>query len=568
MERLINILIIDDNKQDSLALNEILSGNGNILLFCKTLDEADEVLKRKEVGVILVNVESELFPGIDVYKNLLIKHPNKTHYSIIITDNTRTGSKIMKGFGVGIIDFILKPFNPILIQAKLDIYKSLYYKDKRISQLLGNIFPENVLESLNQFGKFSPKRADNGVVLFTDFVDFSLKAKSIKPIKLLKRLEYYFTAFDEIVDRYELEKIKTIGDAYMALAGVNENNNEPILRACFAAIEMRNFMRNEKELAKAMKRDYWEIRIGVHAGPLVAGIIGTKRFSFDVWGDTVNIAARAQQVSGIDQIAVTQTIIDNAGDYFVTKNIGNVPIKKRGGAMEMYELEAIKPEYSLYHSGKVPSVDLRVMCEIETVDFNNMRTDIINKLKSMLPEEVVYHDLGHTENVEKAAIRFGKLEGLTPEEMMLVRTAALFHDSGFIFTHQSNELHGVRFMEQTLPKYGFTTNQIAQIRGMILATAIHTEPDGLLQQILCDADHDYLGRADYYIVAQKLFDEMRAFGIEKSEEEWLLMQIEFLEKTHQYYTISAKNIRNKAKLNRLNELKEKYNTFIATTNQS
>lgn len=555
MERLINILIIDEKESDRLALREILGGGGNILLFCDSIEEAHQVLNRREVGIVLVNVDSPNFSSMDDFKELLHAHASKTHYSIIITENPRTGSRLLKGFNSGAVDFITKPFNPLLIQAKLDVYKSLYYKDQRIAQLLGNILPENVLDDLNQYGKFSPKRVDKGVVLFTDFVDFSMKSKSIKPIKLVKRLEYYFTAFDEIVDRYKLEKIKTIGDAYMAIAGVNEDNAEPILRACMAALEMRNFIRNEKELARALKKDYWEIRIGMHAGPLVAGIIGSKRYSFDVWGDTVNIAARAQQFSGIDQITVTQVIHDASEAYFEMKNLGNVPIKKRGGTMETFELESLKSEHSLYRNGKVPSVELRILCQIATVDFEHMRSDILNKLKSMLPDEVIYHDLGHTLNVEKAAMRLGRLEGLNDEEMLLLRTAALFHDTGFIFTYDHNEQYAVRLMEQMLPKYGFNEEQIREIRDMILATAPDVEPVGLLQEILCDADHDYLGRADYYVVASKLKQEMVAFGKDLSEEDWIRMQIEFLGEIHQFYTLTALNIRQKGKTNRLAELK-------------
>ena len=223
--------------------------------------------------------------------------------------------------------------------------------------------------------------------------------------------------------------------------------------------------------------------------------------------------------------------------------------------METYELESLKTQYSLYNNGKVPSVELRTLCQIATVDFEHMRSDILNKLKSMLPEEVIYHDLGHTLNVEKAAIRLGKLEGLHEEELLLLRTAALFHDTGFIFTYHQNELHAVRLMEQMLPKYGFTPEQIQQIREMILATSLDIEPVGLLQEILCDADHDYLGRADYYVVASKLRNEMIAFGIDLSEEDWIQMQIKFLGETHRFYTITAMNIRQKGKMNRLAELK-------------
>lgn len=558
MKHFVNILFISDNKQDQLAMKEILGGNGNILLFCDTLSEARVLLARKRAGIILLDIDTPKFTSIEDFQKLLKDFPAKVSYSVLVTKDNRAGLKMIKGYKSGMIDIISRPFNPLLIQAKIDVFKSLYYKDTRIIQLLENIFPENVLHDLNQYGKFSPKRVDNGVVLFTDFVDFSVKAKSIKPIKLLNRLEYYFTAFDKICRRYNVEKIKTIGDAYMAIAGVNEDNAEPILRACFAAIEMREFVRNEKELAKATKKqDYWEIRIGVHAGPLVAGIIGTSRYSFDVWGDSVNIAARAQQSSGIDQVAVTESIIESCGTYFDYHKVGEIPIKKRGGLMTMYELINILPEYSLYNEGKVPSVKLRVLCEIQTVDFDLMRHDVLNKLKSMLPEEVVYHDIGHTLNVENAVRTIGKFEGVTADEMLLLRTAALFHDTGFIFQYEHNEPFGVRLMQQMLPKYGFSDQQILEIEGMILATDLKTEPVGLLQEILCDADHDYLGRADYYVISQKLVEEMRSFGKEISEEDWLMMQIRFFESIHKYYTVTSQNIREKGKQNRLKELKLK-----------
>ncbi len=557
MERLINILIIDDNETDQLALKEILGGGGNILLYCNSMEEAHSILHRKEAGIILINMDSPYFTSMEDFQELLETHNHHTHYSIVITENARTGSKVLRGLNSGAVDFISKPFNPHLIQAKIEVYKSLFYKDQRIAQLLGNILPRTVLEDLNNHGKFSPKRIDKGVVLFTDFVDFSMKAKSIKPLKLVKRLEYYFTRFDEITERYKLEKIKTIGDAYMALAGVTETNEEPIVRACLAALEMRDFIRNEKEVAKALKRDFWEIRIGIHAGTFVAGIIGSTRYSFDVWGDTVNIAARAQQLSEIDAITVTEEIRNDCDSLFDLTSIGNVPIKKRGGTMNLYTLQGLKKEHSLYNDGKLANVALRKRCTIASVDFEHMRNDIINRLKSNLPEELVYHDLYHTLNVEKSSLRIARLEGLNEEEIMLLRTAVLYHDCGFIFTYHRNELHGVRMMEQSLPKYGYDETQINTIRSMILATSSGVEPVNLLEQIICDADHDYLGRADYFMVAKKLREELETYGTQLSEEEWLNFQLGYLEKEHQFYTATSKNIRERGKQNRISELKGK-----------
>jgi len=205
---------------------------------------------------------------------------------------------------------------------------------------------------------------------------------------------------------------------------------------------------------------------------------------------------------------------------------------------------------------------LRKRCHISSIDFEHMRNDIINRLKSILPENLVYHDLAHTLNVEKSAIRLGRLEGLNEEEMLLLRTAVLYHDSGFIFTYHRNELHGVRLMEQALPKYGYDTEQIGLIRSMILSTGHGVEPVTLLEQIMCDADHDYLGRADYYMVAQKLREEMAVFGNEMSDEEWIRFQLAYLEDDHQFHTPTSINIRERGKQNRISELKVKLKELI------
>ena len=556
MERLMNILIIDDVEEDVQLLRSMLIGGGNIVLSCASIDQAAPIIQQKEIALILVNCDSDQFTSMDDFNAFLSRYATTICYALLMTDITQKASKIMRGFHSGAIDFIYKPFQDFYVKTKIAHYKSLYFKDKRIAQLLGNILPRTVLDDLNQHGKYSPKRIEEGVVIFTDFVDFSLKAKAMKPLKLVKRLEYYFTRFDEILDRYKLEKIKTIGDAYMVLGGVTEDNEEPLLRACLAAIEMRNFMRNEQLLAKALKRDYWQMRIGIHTGPLVAGIIGSKRYSFDVWGDTVNIAARAQHVCAVDEITVTKQVFQQIEKYFDGTELGVVPIKKRGGEMELYQLNQLKIVFSLYGKGKFPNVLLRNKCKLQPVDFDHMRQDVIQRLKANLPDEIVYHDLFHTLNVEKAVIRLAQLEGIFEEELLLLRTAALYHDIGFIYTNENNELHAVRLMEKILPTFGYTDIQIQLIRGLILATSGYREPQTLLEQIICDADHDYLGRADYYTIAAKLRSELENYGTVLTENDWLKLQIRYLENTHRYFTIPAISIRERGKQNRISELKK------------
>jgi len=315
MERFINILIIDSDLSNQKELRRILIGKGNNLLIHNSLEDSLSAIKKKEIGIFIINIEDSS-EGVKIIKFIKENHSLSKSYIIVFAKEDDFGEKLVKGMHHGAVDYITYPFNKDLIRSKIEVFKSMFYKDQRIGQLLNNIFPVNVLEELSTNGKYSPKKIENGLVLFTDFVDFSVNAKKMNPLNLIQQLEKYFTKFDEIIEKYKLEKIKTIGDAYMALAGVTESDPEPAIRACLAALEIRNYMRTEQDTAIAMKKDFWEIRIGMHMGPLVAGIIGSSKYNFDVWGDTVNIASRTESSSKSGSISITSTILAPIKKYF------------------------------------------------------------------------------------------------------------------------------------------------------------------------------------------------------------------------------------------------------------
>lgn len=562
MERFINILIIDDDEKSRKGLKEILLGAGNNILTCNSIHEAFPILRKREIGIVLINIDSPFFTGLDLLQSIRDNSITQNIYKIVLTDSSKSGAKMVRGLNHGAVDFITKPLNPNLVRAKIEVYKTLYYKDQRIGQLLNNIFPEQVLEDLNQYGKFSPKRVENGVVLFTDFVDFSAKAKNLKPLSLLKKLEKHFTVFDAIIERYHLEKIKTIGDSYMALAGVTENTPEPAIRACLAALEIRDYMYNEELVARALGRDFWQIRVGLNQGPLVAGIIGTTKYNFDVWGDTVNIAARAERVSTSGSITITKAIESHIQEFFTVEERGLIDIQKRGGKVEMFYLDKIKKEYCLYGEGKVAKGELRKRCGLSNIDFIHMRLDIINRLKALLPDDLIYHDISHTMNVEKACIRFAKLEGVSEEDVLLLRTAALYHDSGFILEYDHNEKFAIELAKSQLPRYGYSDEDIRTISNIIAATQSNVEPVTLLEKIMCDADHDYLGRPDYKHIANRLRSELENYGNEMNDEEWIDFQLEYLQNIHRFYTETALNIRLIGKKARILELKKNKEQLI------
>ncbi len=554
--RFINILIIDPLNSIKENLKQTLIGKGNNIILKDDIIEAVSTVIKRNIGIILINIDAlEDIRELKEFSDKISSLENR--YIIAISEKREEPKEIItKSLKYGAIDFICcAPFNKELIRRKVEIYKKIYFKDKRIGQLLQNIFPENVLYELAQKNTFSPKKIDHGVVIFTDFVDFSSKAKQLRPISLIKKLNRYFSKFDEIISKYKLEKIKTIGDAYMALGGVTENNPNPALRACLAAIEIKHFVHMEKEAAIAINGDYWDIRIGIHMGALVSGVIGTSKLNYDIWGDTVNIAQRTEQYTLPGTISITKPVYEYVKNYFYTTNRGEIDLQKRGGAIEMYFLEKIRKEYSMYEEGFYPGTELRLICGLSRIDFHQLRKDLIHKLKSLIPEYLCYHDIQHFENVEKSAIIYGKLEGCSSDEIILLRTAALLHDAGYILSEEENEEHAINLTKNMLPKYGYSNFQIMQIAGMINATKPDEQPKNLLEAILHDADFDYLGRADYPIIANKLRIELEQTGKKFTEEEWIKFQLHFLENVHRYYTETAINLRERGKQQRIKKLK-------------
>lgn len=183
-----------------------------------------------------------------------------------------------------------KRSNKLITEANIAIKE-----EKEVSEsLLLNILPEEVADELKIKGNVDAQLFDNVTVMFTDFVDFTKVGERLSPKELVQELHTCFKAFDEIIDKYNIEKIKTIGDAYLAVAGLPIPNTNHAVDIIKAATEINSFI---KERKKTLGDRGFEVRIGIHSGSVVAGIVGVKKFAYDIWGDTVNIAARMEQTS-------------------------------------------------------------------------------------------------------------------------------------------------------------------------------------------------------------------------------------------------------------------------------
>jgi len=206
-------------------------------------------------------------------------------------------------------------------------------------RLLNGILPQQVATELKKNGFVVPVHFKDAVVIFTDFEGFSQSTEHLAPAEVISRLDAYFTEFDRITAVHGLEKIKTIGDSYMAVAGVPEFHNSPVRAACNAALEIREA---SERISASLEGSGWNIRIGIHAGPLVAGVIGRQKFSYDVWGATVNFASRMESSGAPGRINVSADVHARVEPYYLWEARGPQPVKHLGTA-EMFFLLGKKP---------------------------------------------------------------------------------------------------------------------------------------------------------------------------------------------------------------------------------
>ncbi|MEJ2143650.1 MAG: adenylate/guanylate cyclase domain-containing protein [Acidobacteriota bacterium] len=209
----------------------------------------------------------------------------------------------------------------------------------RSEQLLENILPEEIAKEIHTKGEVDPKYFEDVSILFTDFVGFTQSTARLSAEELVENLQDYFTAFDRIVDRYHLEKLKTIGDAYMCAGGLPIRNPAHPVEAVLAAFELLETVR-ERDNPKNRAR--WAVRIGIHTGPVIAGVVGIRKFAFDVWGDTVNLSSRMESSGLPNRINISRATYLRIKDFFYCEPRGKV-MTKDGDALDMYFVDGLLP---------------------------------------------------------------------------------------------------------------------------------------------------------------------------------------------------------------------------------
>jgi len=205
-------------------------------------------------------------------------------------------------------------------------------------ELLLNILPSEVADELKEKGYTTAESFDEVTVLFSDIKGFTNVAEKMTAQELVKEINTYFSAFDGIIQKYGLEKIKTIGDAYIAAGGLPEKNSATARNVIEAAIGMQQAVEKLKSERELLGKPYFELRIGIHTGPVVAGVVGIKKFQYDIWGDTVNLAARMEQSGVPGKINISQHTYELIKGQFSFVHRGKIEAKNKG-EIDMYFVE-------------------------------------------------------------------------------------------------------------------------------------------------------------------------------------------------------------------------------------
>ncbi|MDR0941343.1 MAG: HD domain-containing protein [Bacteroidales bacterium] len=458
--------------------------------------------------------------------------------------------------------WLKKFFTKGLIQQNEELQENY----SKATQIIENILPKQTIEELTEKGSVAPRYFKKVTILFCDIADFTqISEQSSDDNSLIEKLNSFFTAFDTIIEKYRIEKIKTIGDAYMCAGGIPQENDTNPIETVLAALEMQETVKT----LQIGEKEPWRIRIGIHTGPVIAGIIGSKKYFYDIWGDSVNTASRMETSGQIGEVNISHDTYELVKNYFECHYRGRITAKNKG-LLKMYFVKGITTH--LTNDPALVQPNAAFVAELEDLRYQDLEKNIFSiytNYRKDDPNQYIfadiqitnkhfvdypYHNLAHVQDVVHDVQIIGRNEGVSNEELLVLKLAALFHDIGLTQSYKNHEAHSINIARTILANAHYTQAQIDQVCELINATRMPQSPKNLLEQIMCDADLDYLGHENYFPRSLDLYNEFVARGeVERNEQEWLKLQIKFLQK-HSFFTKSEQQHREHIKQKHIEKL--------------
>ena len=326
------VLIVDDTPANIQTLAAILKSKGYQISAATNGKQALEVLARVQPDLILLDVMMPEMDGFETCRQLKAAEQWRQIPVIFLTAKTETAD-IVQGFELGAVDYVAKPFNTHELLARVNTHLTMDRLRRENERLLLSILPESVADRLKSGDERIADRFEEVTVLFADIVGFTQLAAAMPAHVLVELLNDLFTQFDLAAQKLGIEKIKTIGDAYMAVCGLPEPCADHTERMVTMALRLMEIAREFSENRGATVR----LRIGINSGPVVAGVVGRNKFIYDLWGDTVNLASRMESHGLPDTIQVTRSVIEKLQSRYPFEPRGTVEVKGKG-AIETWTL--------------------------------------------------------------------------------------------------------------------------------------------------------------------------------------------------------------------------------------
>ncbi|MCE5328642.1 MAG: response regulator [Planctomycetaceae bacterium] len=318
------ILIVEDAPANIQALTAILKEQGYQISVATNGRQALHVIEKIHPDLVLMDVVMPEMDGYEACRQIKASPLWKDLPIIFLTAKTETPD-IVRGFELGAVDYVAKPFNAHELLARVRTHLTIDRLNKENARLLLNVLPAPIAEKLKKQPGTIAERFDDVSVLFADIVDFTPLSARLSPGDLVSLLNRVFSIFDELVERHGLEKIKTIGDAYMVAGSLPAPRADHLEHMVTLAVEMQQTI-----AGMAAELDGLQLRMGVHVGSVVAGVIGIRKFIYDIWGDTVNTASRLESHGVAGRVQISEEVYQRVKSWCRCEPRGAIETKGKG----------------------------------------------------------------------------------------------------------------------------------------------------------------------------------------------------------------------------------------------
>jgi hypothetical protein len=299
---------------------------------------------------------------------------------------------------------------------------------------------------------------------------------------------------------------------------------------------MKGFMKKLKETSELEGMKYWDIRIGVHTGTVVAGVVGQKKLSYDIWGDTVNTASRMESSGEAGKINISGTTYEFVKDFFTCEYRGKMPVKYKG-ELEMYFVNGIVPDLVDENGGP----NRKFIVKMQMIKLQDIEEMITKMFDDEAPPNLYFHNSSMLKNITNQVELLSGAEKLPDEEFINLKLASVFLLTGFISDYEKPMEASLRLVEEILPAYGFSQENVESTK-KIIQNSFADHQESLTDNILHDAIYDYLGRVDYMKLTDKLLRERTEYGKHSDNKTWIEVQSKQLS-DHEFLTKTARHLR-------------------------